>query len=115
MLIIRGVNVFPSQIESVLMEIEETEPHYLIVVDKRGSMDELEIRVEVREQIFSDEVRKLEELQHKIRKEIESVLGISAVVRLVEPKTIERSMGKAKRVVDRRTLENGPETGGKVS
>ncbi|HOE12109.1 MAG TPA: phenylacetate--CoA ligase [bacterium] len=115
MLIIRGVNVFPSQIESVLMQIEETEPYYLIVVDKRGTLDELEIRVEVREQIFSDEVRKLEELQRKIRREIESVLGISAVIRLVEPKTIERSIGKATRVVDRRTLENGPETGGKAS
>ncbi len=106
MLIIRGVNVFPSQIESVLMEIEGTQPHYLIVVDKRGVLDELEIRVEVEERIFSDEVRKLEDLQKKIQREIESVLGIGAVVRLVEPKTIERSMGKAKRVVDRRTLEN---------
>ncbi|MFH1738713.1 MAG: phenylacetate--CoA ligase [bacterium] len=106
MLIIRGVNVFPSQIESVLMDIEGTQPHYLIVVDKRGVMDELEIRVEVEERIFSDEVRRLEDLQNKIRREIESVLGISAVVRLVEPKSIERSMGKAKRVIDRRSLES---------
>jgi phenylacetate-CoA ligase len=102
MLIIRGVNVFPSQIESVLMGIEETEPHYELVVSKRGSLDELELRVEVSESIFSDEVRKLEALQGKIRDEIESVLGISLKVTLVEPKTIARSEGKAKRVKDLR-------------
>jgi phenylacetate-CoA ligase len=102
MLIIRGVNVFPSQIESVLMGIEETEPHYELVVSKRGSLDELELRVEVSESIFSDEVRKLEALQSRIRNEIESVLGISLKVTLVEPKTIARSEGKAKRVKDLR-------------
>ncbi len=102
MLIIRGVNVFPSQIESVLMGIEETEPHYELVVSKRGTLDELELRVEVSESIFSDEVRNLEALQDKIRDEIESVLGISLEVTLVEPKTIARSEGKAKRVKDLR-------------
>lgn len=102
MLIIRGVNVFPSQIESVLVRIEEAEPHYELIVDKRGVLDELELRVEVTEELFSDEVRKLEEVQSKIRAEIESVLGISLKITLVEPKTIERSEGKAKRVRDLR-------------
>lgn len=102
MLIIRGVNVFPSQIESVLVAIEGTEPHYQIIVDKRGVLDELEIHVEVRPEVFSDEVRKLEDLQKQIVREIESTLGIAARVKLVEPKPIERSMGKAKRVIDKR-------------
>jgi phenylacetate-CoA ligase len=102
MLIIRGVNVFPSQIESVLMAIEGTEPHYEIVVDKRGVLDELEIKVEVSAEVFSDEVKRLEELRSRIQGEIESVLGISATVRLVEPKSIPRSEGKAKRVIDKR-------------
>jgi phenylacetate-CoA ligase len=102
MLIIRGVNVFPSQIESVLMSIEGTEPHYLIIVDRVGHLDEIEVQVEVRQEIFSDEVRRLEDLQRNIAKEINSTLGLSAKVKLVEPKTIERSMGKAKRVIDKR-------------
>jgi phenylacetate-CoA ligase len=102
MLIIRGVNVFPSQIESVLVSIAEAEPHYELVVDKRGVLDELELRVEVNEDIFSDQARKLEAIQRKIRAEIESVLGISSKVTLVEPKTIARSEGKAKRVKDLR-------------
>jgi len=102
MLIIRGINVFPSQIESVLLQIEETEPHYLIVVDRVASLDQLEIQVEVNEKIFSDEIKKLEELEKKIKKEIESVLGLQVSVRLVEPKTIERSQGKSKRVIDKR-------------
>ena len=105
MLIIRGVNVFPSQIESVLMEIEEAEPHYEILVERKGNLDELGLRVEVNEKIFSDEVRKLEAIQRRIQNEIESVLGISIKVTLVEPKTIERSEGKAKRVKDLRPKE----------
>jgi phenylacetate-CoA ligase len=105
MLIIRGVNVFPSQIESILMNMEEAEPHYELVVDKRGVLDELELRVEVSESTFSDEIGKLEAIQSKIQNEIESVLGISLKVTLVEPKTIERSEGKAKRVKDLRAKE----------
>lgn len=105
MLIIRGVNVFPSQIESVLLEIGETAPHYLLIVDREGSMDTLEIQVELSEQLFSDQIRRLEELERKIKSEIESTLGISAKIRLVEPKTIERSEGKAKRVIDKRNLK----------
>lgn len=104
MLIIRGVNVFPSQIESVLMDIEGAHPHYLIVVDRKGTLDDLEIQIEVDEQLFSDEVRLLEDLRAKISEEIKSALGLGATVKLVEPKTLERSMGKAKRVIDKREL-----------
>lgn len=104
MLIIRGVNVFPSQIESVLLEISETKPHYLLIVDRHNNLDTLEIWVEVDEIFFSDEIRKLESLTKKITHEIQSTLGISVKVKLVEPKTIERSEGKAKRVIDRRKL-----------
>lgn len=102
MLIIRGVNVFPSQIESVLIATEGTEPHYEIHVDKRGVLDELEVRVEVSEEVFSDEVKVLESLRSRIQGEIESVLGINATIKLVEPRSIPRSEGKAKRVFDNR-------------
>jgi phenylacetate-CoA ligase len=104
MLVIRGVNVFPSQIEEVLLRIAHTEPQYQIIVERRNQLDELEVWVEVSKQFFSDEVRRLETLEHQIRREIEDVLGIGVRVKLVEPKTIERSEGKAKRVIDRRTL-----------
>lgn len=102
MLIIRGVNVFPSQIESVLLEIGETEPHYLLIVDRQGNLDTLEVWVEVSEELFSDQVRRLEQLEAKITGEVETTLGLTVKVKLVEPKTIERSEGKAKRVIDRR-------------
>ena len=104
MLIIRGVNVFPSQIETVLLEMNETRPHYLLIVDRVNNLDVLEVWVEVDGQLFSDEIRKLEGLKKKIQHNIESVLGINASVKLVEPKTIERSEGKAKRVIDKRKL-----------
>lgn len=104
MLIIRGVNVFPSQIESVLLEMSETKPHYLLIVERHNNLDTLEIWVEVDEAFFSDEIRKLENLTKKITHEIQSTLGISVKVKLVEPKTIERSEGKAKRIIDRRKL-----------
>ena len=107
MLIIRGVNVFPTQIESVLLEIGETEPHYLLVVDRKDNLDDLEIWVEISENLFSDEVRKLEDLENKIKKEINTTLGISARIKLVEPKTIPRSEGKAQRVVDKRDIYSG--------
>ncbi|MCM8761699.1 MAG: phenylacetate--CoA ligase, partial [Candidatus Omnitrophica bacterium] len=100
--IIRGVNVFPSQIESVLMNIPEVAPHYQIILTREKHLDRMEILVEVVEEAFSDEVRKLEELERKVLYEIESTLGISVKVKLVEPKSIERSMGKAKRVIDQR-------------
>lgn len=91
-------------VESVLLDIPGVEPHYLLVVDRKGNLDILEVRVEVSEKIFSDEVRKLEELGATITKELESALGISVKVRLVEPKSIERSEGKSKRVIDRRKI-----------
>lgn len=104
MLIIRGVNVFPSQIESLLIENGDTQPHYLLIVDRKDNLDYLEVWVEVSEELFSDEVRKLEDLNRKITHEIQSTLGLSARVKLVEPRTIERSEGKATRVIDRRKL-----------
>jgi phenylacetate-CoA ligase len=103
MLIIRGVNVFPSQIESVLMNTEGLEPHYQLIVDREENLDTLEIQVEVNEKTFSDEIKVLQDLSVRIRKEIKDLLGITCKVRLVEPKTIARSEGKAKRVIDRRT------------
>jgi len=105
MLIIRGVNVFPSQIESVLLEMGETEPHYRLIVDRENNLDVLEVQVEVGDQFFSDEIRKLEQLTNKIRKNIESTLGIGVKVKLVEPKTFERCEGKTTRVIDRRKLD----------
>jgi len=105
MLIIRGVNVFPTQIESVLLTMEETEPHYHIHVTREGTLDQLEVWVEVNERFFSDEIKKLEALGKKISHEIQSVIGVACRVKLVEPKTIERSEGKAKRVTDHRKLK----------
>lgn len=104
MLIIRGVNVFPSQIEEVLFAIEGTEPHYQIVVDRVGNLDELTILVEMNEKLLSDEIKELERVEMKIRSEIESVLGVKVEVKLVEPKSITRSEGKAKRVIDKRSI-----------
>ncbi len=102
MLIIRGVNVFPSQIESVLVGIEEAEPHYQLIVSRDGVMDTLEVQVEVDQKHFSDEIKGMQRLERKIAHEINSMLGIHVKVTLVQPKTIERSMGKAKRVIDMR-------------
>lgn len=102
MLIIRGVNVFPSQIESVLFNIEGVEPHYQLIVDRDGTLDTLEVQVEVNEQTFSDEIKVLQNLSQQIRHSIKEMLGVTCQVRLVEPKTIARSEGKAQRVIDRR-------------
>jgi phenylacetate-CoA ligase len=102
MLIIRGVNVFPSQIESVLFNIDGVEPHYQLIVDREENLDTLEVQVEVNEQTFSDEVKVLQDLTGRIRKEIKDLLGVTCKVRLVEPKSIARSEGKAQRVIDRR-------------
>jgi phenylacetate-CoA ligase len=104
MLIIRGVNVFPSQIESVLMAVEGVEPHYQLIVTREGSLDLLEIQVEVNESVFSDEIKGLERLARRVEDDIKDLLGVSCKVRLVEPKTIQRSEGKAKRVIDKRAL-----------
>jgi phenylacetate-CoA ligase len=104
MLIIRGVNVFPSQVETVLLSMSEVEPHYLIQVDREGTLDKMSVMVEVQEQFFSDEIKKLEELRMKIARNLDSVLGIAVNVKLVEPKTIERTAGKATRVIDNRKI-----------
>ena len=104
MLIIRGVNVFPSQIEAVLVAVTELEPHYQLVVDRVGSMDTLEIQVEISEKIFadSDEVRNLQKIERRLAKDIKDYLGVTAKIKLVEPKSLQRFEGKASRVVDKR-------------
>ncbi|MGD9948899.1 MAG: phenylacetate--CoA ligase family protein [Desulfobulbus sp.] len=104
MLIIRGVNVFPSQVEHVLMGIKGVEPHYQIEVSREGNLDVMSVLVEVSENIFSDEIRILENLTKKIQAEIKDMLGVSTKVKLVEPRSIQRSEGKAQRVIDRRKL-----------
>lgn len=104
MLIIRGVNVFPSQVEAALLEIGETSPHYMLIVDRVNNLDILEVQVEVEERFFSDEIKQLEGLTKKIAHVLQSALGLSVKVKLVEPKTIQRSEGKAKRVIDNRKL-----------
>ena len=104
MLIIRGVNVFPTQIESVLLEVKGVEPQYLIIVDRERHLDDLEVWVEVTPEVFSDEIRKMEALQREVESALHSALGIDARVKLVEPRSIQRTEGKAKRVIDRREL-----------
>jgi len=104
MLIIRGVNVFPSQIESALMQIEGLEPHYQIIVDRKGNLDTVELQVEVNEKIFSDEVKQLEVLEKRVVNDIKETFGVSCKCKLVEPKTIKRSEGKAQRVIDKRKI-----------
>ncbi|HML52929.1 MAG TPA: phenylacetate--CoA ligase [Solidesulfovibrio magneticus] len=102
MLIIRGVNVFPSQIESILLETEGLTPHYQLVVRREGNLDTLSVQVEVDEKIFSDEIKGLQRLENKIQKNIKEFLGVTTQVKLVEPRGIQRSEGKAKRILDLR-------------
>ena len=104
MLIIRGVNVFPSQIESVLLKIHGVAPHYMLVVDRVNSTDRLEVQVELTDEMFSDKVADIEKIRYKISEQIKSVVGISATVKLVPPKAIPRSEGKSKRIIDNRGL-----------
>jgi phenylacetate-CoA ligase len=104
MLIIRGVNVFPSQIEEIILKVEGTEPHYQLVVERRDQLDELEVQVEMNEKVFSDEIRGLERMERRIEEELYAALNIHTRVRLVEPKTIARSEGKAKRIIDKRQV-----------
>jgi phenylacetate-CoA ligase len=104
MLIIRGVNVFPSQIESMLLETEGVGPHYQLILRREESMDTLEIQVEVDEHVFSDEIKHLQRLEQKLTKSIKEFLGVTAQIKLVEPQTISRSEGKAQRIVDYRGL-----------
>ena len=102
MLIIRGVNLFPSQIESVILEMSEIKPHYLLIVDRVNNLDTIELQVEVDEAFFQDKISQLQSLRNKIQNNLESTLGLGIKVTLVEPKTIERSEGKSKRVIDKR-------------
>jgi phenylacetate-CoA ligase len=102
MLIIRGVNVFPSQIESILIDTEGLTPHYQLIIERHGNLDSLEVQVEVNEALFSDEIKSLQRVESKVMKNIKEFLGVTAKVKLVEPKSIERSVGKAKRIIDNR-------------
>jgi len=104
MLIIRGVNVFPSQIEHVLLDVEGLEPHYLIVVDRVNNLDVMEVQIEMSDKLMSDEMKQLAGLTKKIEHDIKDFLGVNAKVKLVEPRTIARSEGKAKRVIDKRKI-----------
>jgi phenylacetate-CoA ligase len=98
------VNVFPSQIESVIMETRGVEPHYQLVVERVASLDQLTVLVEVNEKLFSDEIKNLQAMGRMLEKNIRETLGVAAEVKLVEPRTIQRSEGKAVRVVDKRKL-----------
>ncbi|WP_069999623.1 phenylacetate--CoA ligase family protein [Cellulosilyticum sp. I15G10I2] len=102
MLIIRGVNVFPSQIESIILKVAETAPHYVLIVDRVNNLDTLEVWVEAKEGLFSDAIKSLERVEKHITNELFSLLGLHVKVKLVEPRTIERSEGKAKRIIDKR-------------
>ena len=104
MLIIRGVNVFPSQIEDVLMGIEGINPQYLIIVDRQGNLDTMEIQVEVTEEMFSDRVKGLEALRAKIQHQVKTMVNVNAKISLVEPESLARGLGKAVRVKDLRKL-----------
>ncbi len=104
MLIIKGVNVYPLQIESILFDIEGTEPHYQIIVEREGRLDKVTVLVEVVESIFFDQMKKQRQLVEHIKKRLATELGIGVDVKLVEEKTLERFEGKAKRVIDKRKL-----------
>jgi phenylacetate-CoA ligase len=106
MLIIRGINVFPSQIEAILVGITGLEPHYQLIVERAGTLDTLEVQVEVSEKIFAnaDEVRSLQNLERNLAKDLKDYLGVSAKVKLVEPKSLQRFEGKASRVIDKRKI-----------
>ncbi len=102
MFIIRGVNIFPGQIEAALLSTERNLPHYQIVLTRAGGLDQMEVRVEVTQSLFSDTIKAMEQLQERFTKAIENVIGIRVKVTLVEPHSIPRSEGKAKRVIDQR-------------
>ena len=105
MLIIRGVNVFPQQIEALLMENQNLSPNYQIIVDRVNNLDTLEVQVEMNETLFADEIRKLQSLESSIQKSIKEFLGVTTKVRLMEPHSIQPSEGKAKRIIDKRPTE----------
>ncbi|OFV84452.1 MAG: hypothetical protein A2W26_08135 [Acidobacteria bacterium RBG_16_64_8] len=107
MLIIRGINVYPSQVEAVLMDVEKVEPHYQIVLYKEGALDQMEVQIEVAPSFFPDAVKKLMAFQQHVEERLRQELGIRPRVRLVEPKTIPRHTGKAQRVIDNRGVTPG--------
>jgi phenylacetate-CoA ligase len=102
MLIIRGVNVFPSQIESVLLEVPEASANYVIIVDRKGTLDTIEVQVELNPEYMTDSVTEMEAIRRKIKQKLDNVLRIGVILTLAEHKTIARSQGKAKRVIDKR-------------
>ena len=104
MLIIRGVNVFPSQVEAALLEMAGTTPHYMIIVDRINNLDTMEVQIEVEDRFFSDEIKELESLTKRVTHTLQNAIGLAVKVKLVEPKTLERSMGKAVHVIDKRKL-----------
>ena len=104
MLIIRGVNVFPSQVEAALVEVEEVTPHYMMIVDRVNNLDTLEIQVELDPKYYTDEIRAIETMTKKIAHVIQQALGINAKIKIVEPQTLVRSEGKAVHVIDKRKL-----------
>jgi len=105
MLIIRGINVYPSQIESVILSFDGVEPHYQIVLTRENYLDQIAVHVEVSPQVFSDEVKVLEKLKKQMEEKLKAELNLSCEVKLLEPKSITRSEGKAKRVIDLRKKE----------
>ena len=102
MLIIKGVNVFPTQIEEVLLQVEDCEPHYQLIIDREGNMDTLEVHIEVNEQMFFDEMKMQRDFVLMLEKRLATMLGVGAKVKLVEPSSLLRHEGKAQRVIDRR-------------
>jgi len=104
MLIIRGVNVFPSQVEAALVDVEEVTPHYMMIVDRVNNLDTLEIQVELDSKYYTDEIKQIETISKKIAHVIQQALGINAKIKIVEPQTLVRSQGKAVHVIDNRKL-----------
>ena len=104
MLIIRGINVFPSQIEHALLELPEVGEHFQIVVDRKGALDEMLVRVEVRKEAFSDKIADLMQIQRRVAHRLKNTLNVAVDVELVEPGSLPRFEGKSKRVIDRRVL-----------
>jgi phenylacetate-CoA ligase len=105
MLIIRGINVFPSQVESVILEMPEFEPQYMLIVNRENNLDTLQVQVEVRKDFFSDDIGRMLNMKKHLADRLKSVLSIAADVRLMEPNSIERSQGKGKHVIDNRNLK----------
>ena len=105
MIVIKGVKVYPSQVEAILMEMEGVEPHYQIIVDRDEGVDSLEVKVEVNEKVFSDEIKNLQNIALKIERRLKEVIGVSAKVKLVAPESLQVPEGRISKVIDRRKNE----------